>query len=68
MPIASSTANILSFSCDALTGTLIYNTTVKAGGVTLRLQPALDITGSVTWDCLVDAVANNKFVPSECRI
>ncbi len=66
--VASSTANILSSSCDALTGTLVYNTTVKAGSITLRLQPTLDITGSVTWDCLVDTAANNKFVPSECRI
>jgi type IV pilus assembly protein PilA len=68
VPIANSTANILSSSCDALTGTLVYNTTVKAGSITLRLQPTLDIAGSVTWDCLVDAAVDNKFVPSECRI
>ncbi|MGY8870487.1 MAG: pilin [Pseudomonadales bacterium] len=68
VPIANSTVNILSSSCDALTGTLVYNTTVKAGSIALRLQPTLDIAGSITWDCLVDTAENNKLVPSECRI
>lgn len=63
-----STANILSSSCEALTGTLLYNTTPRAGGFALRLVPVLGLNRSVTWTCLVDNAANNKYVPSECRI
>lgn len=66
--VLNSTANILSSSCEALTGTLLYNTTSRAGGFALRLVPALGLNGSVAWNCLVDSAANNKYVPSECRI
>lgn len=61
------TVNRTTLTCTAATGALGVSVDGGAATVALTLTPALTATGT-TWACAVDAAANNKYVPAECRI
>ena len=57
--------NVDTLTC--ATGTVTVTTTATAGGVSLTLEPAYSDAG-VSWECEVSDAADNKYVPSECRV
>ncbi|MGA9854225.1 MAG: pilin [Gammaproteobacteria bacterium] len=74
----SATVNVTSVAVATTTGviTVTYSSTVAAG-VVLTLTPQVDgaalTAGSVpadaiTWTCAVSSAANDKYVPSNCRV
>jgi type IV pilus assembly protein PilA len=63
----SATVNTSSVTCTDTSGLITITMTAKANNVALTLTPAA-ATGAVTWKCAVSAAANNKYVPSECRV
>ncbi|MDH5434632.1 MAG: pilin, partial [Gammaproteobacteria bacterium] len=66
--VTTATTNTLSSACDDATGTLTVTGTAASKGVVLTFQPTLTADGIIAWTCAVDAAANNKYVPAECRI
>jgi len=64
------TINMSTLTCDptdgALTVVVVHGVT-GAPDITLTLTPTAAATG-VSWLCEVADAANNKYVPSECRI
>ena len=65
--IATATKNTASMACADTTGVITVVSTTQAGGVTITSTPTLN-SGSISWVCAVSDAANNKYVPSECRI
>ena len=64
----TATTNLASIACADATGVVTgTGTTNKAKGVVLTLTPAALAGGNVRWTCTT-AAANNRFVPSECRV
>ena len=61
------TGAVASVTCTDATG--VVTTTMGASGqnVAFTLTPTA-AAGSVTWTCAVSAAANNKYVPSTCRV
>ena len=62
--------NLASLACTPATGVITAVTTATAGGVTLNLTPAAPgaAGGSIIWTCAVVGAANDRYVPSQCRI
>lgn len=48
-------------------GALAVSMTAAAASVQLTLTPT-PVPGGIDWSCAVSTGANNKYVPSECRI
>jgi type IV pilus assembly protein PilA len=72
-----STTNVTSVTVSSTTGVITVVYSSVAAGVQLTLTPKVDgaalVTGSVptdsiTWVCAVSAAANDKYVPSNCRV
>ncbi|MFZ0498504.1 MAG: pilin [Steroidobacteraceae bacterium] len=74
----ASTVNVTSVTVAAATGiiTVTYSSTV-AEGVVLTLSPKVDggalaanavPSDAITWTCAVSLAANDKYVPSNCRV
>jgi len=72
-----STTNVNSVTVSSTTGVITVVYSSVAAGVTLTLTPKVDgaalVTGSVptdaiTWLCQVSSAANDKYVPSNCRV
>ena len=64
--LAAATANTLDSAC--VDGVVTITGTAAAQGVVLTYTPLDNADGTITWTCAVDAAANNKYVPAECRI
>ncbi|CAD2225746.1 Fimbrial protein EcpC [Pseudoalteromonas sp. 3J6] len=64
---ADATTNTATLSCADATGVITVTSTTQAGGVSISATPSLN-AGSISWVCAVGDAANNKYVPSECRI
>lgn len=73
----SATVNVASVAVAAATGVITITYTAAVQGVVITMTPnsagaALTAgtvpTDAITWVCAVDAAANNKYVPSNCRI
>lgn len=73
----AATANVASVAVDAGTGviTITYTAAVQNIVITLTpsaggaaLTPGTPPAGNVNWACAVDAAANNRYVPINCRI
>jgi type IV pilus assembly protein PilA len=71
-PVA--TPIVASITVAAATGVITVTYTTLAQGVVLTLTPApafvanTPTDGRITWVCAVSAAANNKYVPSNCRV
>jgi len=63
---AVANSHVVSLACAAGVLTVTMDATAKS--VVFSLTPALATNDSVTWDCVVAAAANNKYVPAECRV
>ncbi|UNK59096.1 pilin [Pseudoxanthomonas daejeonensis] len=59
--------NRTTLACTAADGALTVAVDAGPATVNLTLTPDLTDTGT-TWACAVDAAANNKYVPAECRV
>jgi type IV pilus assembly protein PilA len=66
--VSTATKNTSATSCDDVTGAIGVTGTTAAKGVVLTYTPTLTTDGIISWVCTVDAAANNKYVPAECRI
>lgn len=66
----TATANVTSVAVTAATGVIVITYTAAAKSVVISLTPAADAaaSGVLTWTCAVDAAANNKYVPQNCRV
>jgi type IV pilus assembly protein PilA len=73
----SATASVQSVAVAAATGVITITHTAAAKGVVLTLTPQAGgaaiasgtiPTDAITWVCAVSAAADNKYVPSNCRI
>ena len=64
----AATGNLASMTCTDGDGTVTLTTTAAAGAFVLTLTPLVNADGNVTWTCAVDAAANNRYAPAECRI
>ena len=60
--------SMLSLSCTDTTGVITVVGTAAAQSVSISMTPSITTSGSVKWVCAVSAAANNKYVPSECRV
>lgn len=69
----SATKNVSTLEVASATGIITVVTTSAAKSLTITLAP-LNITqgtvpdGPVTWKCAVGNAAQNKYVPTECRV
>jgi type IV pilus assembly protein PilA len=66
--LAAATTNTLSSTCDDTNGEIAVTGTSAAKDVVLTYTPGVNADGTITWLCTVDAAANNKYAPAECRI
>ena len=57
---------VASLGCSAGTITVTMDST--AAGVVLTLTPSPVADGPIEWDCAVSSAANNKYVPTDCRV
>ncbi|MGH8201107.1 MAG: pilin [Steroidobacteraceae bacterium] len=73
----ASTTNVASVTVDAGTGLITVTYTAVAANVVLTLKPQVDganlasgtvPSDAITWQCLVSSGANDKYVPSNCRV
>jgi type IV pilus assembly protein PilA len=71
------TTNVTAVTVNSTSGVITVVYSSVAAGVTLTLTPKVDgnalVTGSVptdaiTWLCQVSNAANDKYVPSNCRV
>ena len=65
--LPAATTNVASVACADATGVVTVTMTAAAQGVAFTLTPTAN-AGSITWVCAVSAAANNKYVPSNCRV
>ena len=73
----AATPNVASVVVAAATGATTITMTALAKGIILTLTPSDEAgalatgvvsTGRISWVCAVSAAADNKYVPSECRV
>lgn len=64
--VTKATKNTASSACAA--GVITIEGTAAAKGTKLTYTPTVNDDGNITWTCKVDAAANNKYVPAECRV
>jgi type IV pilus assembly protein PilA len=73
----SATTAVQSVAVDAGNGTITITYTAQAMSIVVTLTPSAGGGGltagtppgdAIQWVCAVDAAANNKYVPSNCRI
>jgi len=58
--------NVKTLACNA--GVITVTMNANAKDVVLALTPTTDAAKPIQWTCAVSAAANNKYVPSECRV
>ena len=61
------TVNVTSVVCTPASGLITITMTARAQNVVLTLTPGVGTAGVTTWACQTPALANYKYVPSECR-
>jgi type IV pilus assembly protein PilA len=64
--ISVATKNAASSTCTDTTGVIAVTGTAAAKNVVLTYAPTLNADGVIAWACSTP-VANNKYVPAECR-
>jgi len=72
------TQNVASVVPNAGTGAIVITYTAKAQGIVITLTPTsggaalaagtVPAGGSIEWTCAVTGAANDRYVPSNCRI
>jgi type IV pilus assembly protein PilA len=60
-------SHVTSLACTDATGLITVTMDATAKTVAFTLSPGVGANDSITWDCTVSNVANNKYVPAECR-
>ena len=63
---ADATKSVKTLTCAAGVVTITMNPNAK--DVVIALTPSTDAAKPIQWTCAVSAAANNKFVPTECRV
>ena len=67
--LVTGTDNVASSLCADATGIITITGTAQAQSVVLTYTPSIvAVDGTIEWDCAVADVADNKYVPAECRI
>jgi len=73
----ASTTNVSSVTVNSTSGLITVTYTSVAANVVLTLKPEVDggalvngtvPTDAITWLCQVSSAANDKYVPSNCRV
>ncbi|KTD09261.1 Tfp pilus assembly protein, major type IV pilin class A [Legionella gratiana] len=73
----AATGNVNAIAVNANTGQITITYTAAAQNVVITLTPqsggaaiaaGVPPTGAITWTCAVNAAANNRYVPANCRI
>jgi type IV pilus assembly protein PilA len=66
---APADSHVTSLGCVGGTPTVVTVTMDAQGkGTVFTMTPTLAANNNITWSCAVSNAANNKYVPSECRI
>lgn len=60
--------HVSTLGCNDDTGVITITMDATGKGVILTLTPTVASSGPIGWACAVSNAANNKYVPSECRI
>jgi type IV pilus assembly protein PilA len=65
---APAESHVTSLQCADATGIVTVVMDASARGTSFTMEPAFAANSVITWQCEVTDAANNKYVPSECRI
>jgi len=65
---APARSHVTSLACAAATGVVTVTMDAAGKNTAFTMTPTFAANSSVTWLCAVSAAANNKYVPSECRV
>jgi type IV pilus assembly protein PilA len=65
---APADSHVTSLACTDATGVVTVTMDADARNTAFTMTPTFAANSSITWVCAVSAAANNKYVPSECRI
>ncbi len=65
---APADSHVTSLACADGTGVVTVVMDADARNTTFSMTPTLAANNAITWVCAVSAAANNRYVPSECRI
>lgn len=73
----TATLDVAGVAVNQNTGVITITYTARAQGITITLTPqsggaaiaaGVPPTDAITWTCAVNAAANNRYVPANCRI
>lgn len=64
--VAVSQAGVITITYTALANNVVLTLTPQANGA--ALVPGTPPTDPITWTCAVNAAANDRYVPANCRI
>ena len=65
---APADSHVTSLACDDTNGLVTVTMDADARNTAFTMRPTFAANSAITWVCAVTAAANNKYVPSECRI
>jgi type IV pilus assembly protein PilA len=65
---AAPNSHVVSLACADATGVVTVTMDATAKSVVFSLTPTVSTNGPVTWLCAVNPAANDKYVPSQCRV
>jgi type IV pilus assembly protein PilA len=61
-------SHVTSLACADATGAVTVTMDAAGKSTVFSMTPTLAANSNITWICAVSAAANNKYVPSECRV
>ena len=65
---APTKSHVTSLACADASGTITVTMDSSGKSTAFTMTPTLASNNVITWVCAVSAAANNKYVPSECRV
>jgi type IV pilus assembly protein PilA len=65
---APAKSHVTSLDCTDATGVITVTMDAAGKATSFSMTPTLAANNNITWVCAVSAAANNKYVPSECRV
>ena len=63
-----SSVNVTTLACNDTNGTITVTMSARANSIGFTLTPTSAAGTPISWVCAVSAAANNKYMPSSCRI
>ena len=66
--VPAATPFVASIAVTDATGVITITYTASVQNIVITLTPTEQANDEITWVCAVNAAANNKFVPANCRV